>query len=88
MNPRAALSAQVKWEFGEVKRTDNKDHSYLVPEPSTPNLRQRFPKEKAFPGLFLRTFADSVLFAEDGALVTFAGRSLQEARAHIAVFQT
>lgn len=37
------LFIEVKWEFGEVKRTDNKDHSYL-----------------------------------DGALVTFAGRSLQE----------
>lgn len=26
--------AKVKWEFGEVKRTDNKDHSYLVGDPS------------------------------------------------------
>jgi len=37
------LFIEVKWEFGEVKRTDTKDHSYL-----------------------------------DGALITFAGRSLQE----------
>ena len=33
--------AEVKWEFVEVKRTDNKDHSYLVGDPSWDVQRSR-----------------------------------------------